>query len=265
MTRRLIGTGLAALACAALGGTALAAPASGGRHLPYFSLMNERVAVKRLPLDLRIWFGGGLRGSVPSSGPAKGWPVWFGEIERPKMTILAAGNGRWVCEAEVPKDEMLGGGGGCTSLGASRELFNLSVRSCGKGRPRHFRITALVPNGVTGLAIEKSDGTTGRTVPVIENTVAFTVGRENIALHGVGNGAAERLERNLPLASVGGDRRAGCSGYSFFEEGSGGWSSPASRVGWTPVTAKIVMPIAAEMTEPPRMPSLAAPTRRGSS
>jgi hypothetical protein len=221
--RRLIGASLAVLVCAACAGTALAAPASGGRHLPYFSLMNQRVAVKKLPLGLRIWFGGIPEGGTLSSGRAKGGPVWFGEVERPKMTILAAGNSRWVCDLEQPKDEMLGGGGSCSTLGASRELFNLSVRSCGKGPPRHFRITGLVPNGVTGLEVEKADGTAGRTVPVVENTVAFTVGREDFTLHGVGNPAAERLERPMPLGGLSGfgDQRGGCAGYTFMEEEGG--------------------------------------------
>lgn len=221
--RRLIGAALAVLVCAAFAGTALAAPAAGGRHLPYFSLMNERVAVKKLPLDLRIWFGGIPEGGTLSSGRAHGRPVWSGKVERPKMTILAAGNSRWVCETDQPKNEMLGGGGGCTTLGASRELFNLNVRSCGKGPPRQFRITGLVPNGVTGLEVEKADGTVGRTVPVIENTVAFTVGREDFTLRGVGDPAAERLERPMPLGRLSGfgDHRGGCAGYTFMEEGGG--------------------------------------------
>lgn len=137
----------------------------------------------------------------------------------------------------------------------------------GIGPPRRYRITGLVPNGVTGLKVERADGTVGRTVPVIENTVAFTVGREDFTLRGVGDPAAERLERPMPLGGLSGfgDRRGGCAGYTLMEE-EGGWSGAAStRVGWTPVAAKIVMPITAETTEPPRMPSLAAPISRGSS
>jgi hypothetical protein len=55
-------------------------------------------------------------------------------------------------------------------------------------------------------------------VPVIENTVAFTIGRENIALRGVADAGAEGLERTLPLADAArtGDGRAGCTSYSFF-------------------------------------------------
>jgi hypothetical protein len=151
-------------------------------------------------------------------------PVWFGEVQRPSATIELAGNRHVVCQWEEPADELKGGSGGtCSTSQAARELSDLSVGSCGKGPARHFRIHALVPDGVTGLAIEKEDGTIGRTVPVIENTVAFTLGRENVALHGVGNTAAEGLERNLPLAEVGGgDGRAGCASYDFFEAKSGG-------------------------------------------
>jgi hypothetical protein len=218
-SRRLIAAGLVVTACAVVGGTALAAPASGGRHLPYFSVMNERVAIRRLPLELRISFGHLPGVKALSSRQVKRGPVWFGEVERPKTTILAAGNGRWVCETEQPKDELLGGGGGCTTLGASRELFNLDVTSCGKGPARRFRIAGLVPNGVTGLEIEKADGTVGRTVPVIENTVAFTVGREDITLRGVGDAAAGGVERRVPLGqgSLPGGNRAGCVSFIWAE------------------------------------------------
>jgi hypothetical protein len=217
--RRLIAVGLVVLACAAVGGTALAAPASGGRHLPYFSLMDERVAIRQLPVDLRVFFGRipGVK-DLGFGRPTRG-PVWFGEVERPNATILAAGTRRWVCETEQPADEAGGGGGGCTTLAATRELFGLNVSSCGKGPARHFRIHGLVPNGMTGLAIEKADGTTGRTVPAVENTVAFTIGREDVTLRGVGDAAAERIERPLPLAHLAelGASRPDCSSYVFAE------------------------------------------------
>jgi hypothetical protein len=58
-------------------------------------------------------------------------------------------------------------------------------------------------------------------VPVIDNTFAFTIGRENFILHGSGDPAAEKLERNLPLAQTaeefGGNEEAGCSSYFFAE------------------------------------------------
>jgi hypothetical protein len=147
-------------------------------------------------------------------------PVWFGEVERPSATIELVGNRRLVCQWEQPADEFKRGGGGtCSTPQGARELADLSIGSCGKGPPRHFRIHALVPDGVTGLAIEKEDGTIGRTVPVLGNTVAFTIGRENFTMHGVGDAAAERLERRLPLAEVGGGGRGGCSyAYTFAEE-----------------------------------------------
>jgi hypothetical protein len=212
--------GLAALACVCVAATANAAPVSGGRHFPHFSVMSERVPVKQLPLEVRLLFEGpgrekGFGFPKPSHGK-----VWFGEVERPNATITAVANGHWICDFETPKDEFSSGGeGGCTKLGDAMELGLLDVGSCGKGPPRHFRVHALVPDGVTGLEIEKSDGTIGRTVPAIENTVAFKIGREDFTLHGVGDAAAEGLERNLPLARAGdaGGNRAGCSFYTFAE------------------------------------------------
>lgn len=221
--RRLVAAGLTLVMCAAVAGTALAAPASGGRHFPHFSLMNERVAVKKLPREVR-WLVEGPPGAKGFGIPHLGHgPVWFGEVERPNATIAAAGEGRWICQSELPNDGAVGGSSDCTTLAAAREFGLLDISSCGKGRPTHFRVYALLPDGVTAVEVEKEDGTIGRTVPVIENTVAFTIGRENFALRGVGDAAAEALERNLPLADVtGGDGRAGCTSYSFMEAKSGG-------------------------------------------
>jgi hypothetical protein len=225
--RRLIVVGLVALACAGIVGTAAATPASGGRHLPHFSAMDRRVAISKLPFEMRLLLRGldglkGLKGHDFGIHAMRG-PVWFGEVERPNSTIALAGNRRTICETEQPNGEAAGGGGGgCTTASAARELLDFSIGSCGKGPPRHFRIHALVPDGVTGLAIEMEDGAIGRTVPVLDNTVAFTVGRENFTMHGVGDAAAEHLERRLTLAETGGAGRGGCSFYAFAEEkGSG--------------------------------------------
>jgi hypothetical protein len=216
MRRRLIGAGLIVLACAALGGTALAAPAGGGRHFPHFSLLNERVAVKKLPLGVRLM--------VRAPGRARGFgllrpdhgSVWFGEVERPNATITAVGQGKAVCAFEESNGEAGGGGGECTTMSGARELGLVHVGSCGRQSGRHFRISGLVPDGVTGLALEKGDGTVGRTVPVLENTFAFTVGHEDITLRGVGDPAAEGLERILPLGHVAkGGGRGDCSFYAF--------------------------------------------------
>ncbi|MBS1843085.1 MAG: hypothetical protein JST53_01595 [Actinobacteria bacterium] len=220
--RRIVAAGMIVLACAVGVGTAFAAPVGGGKHFPHFGLLDERVAVKALPPELRIFVApAGTKGFglLPHSGHG---PVWFGEVERPNATLAAVARGHWICQFELQKDGPGGGGGGCTSPGRAREFGLMSVSSCGKG-PRHFRVHALLPDGVTGVEIEKEDGTVGRTLPVIDNTIAFTVGRENIALHGVGDAAAEGLERNLPLATVhdlGG--RGGCSFYAFFEGRLGG-------------------------------------------
>lgn len=190
--------GLVALFCVGIVASAAASPASGG-HLPSFSLMNKRVATRKLPFGMRFSFeakhGFGLKHPIHG-------PVWFGEVERQGTTIVAAGVRRWVCEAEEPNSETGGGTGTCASLRAARELRMLSVQSSCGAHSRHFRITGLVPDGATGLEIEKEDGTMGRIVPVVENTVSFTVGREDITLHGVGDAAAESLEQQFPLGRL---------------------------------------------------------------
>jgi hypothetical protein len=210
---------VAVLACAALAGTAFAAPAGGGGHFSHFSLLGERVAVKKLPLELRFLVEG-PPGAKEFGDPHWGHgPVWFGQVERPGATFAAVAKGHWICQSEVQKGELGGGGSECTTLAAAREFGLLGVGSCGKGRPTHFHIRALLPDGVTGVEVEKEGGTVGRTVPVSENTVAFDVGRENVVLRGVGDAAAEALERTLPLARAGlhGDNRPGCSFYAFAE------------------------------------------------
>jgi hypothetical protein len=211
---------MATLACAVFVGSALAAPATGGRHFPHFSLLSQHVAVKKLPPELRFMVEGppGAKGfGSPLRGPG---PVWFGQVERPGATFAAVAKGHWICQYELPKDELRGGGGStCATPAAAREFGLLDVGSCGKGPPRQFRVHALLPDGVSRVEIVKEDGKVGRALPVIENTIAFTIGRENVVVRGGGGVAAEGLERNLPLADASklGDNRGGCSFYAFAE------------------------------------------------
>jgi hypothetical protein len=213
--RRGVAVVLAAIACAALVGSAAAAPASGGRHMPYVSLMNERVAIKKLPFLLRFAFrefgGHGLRGRRP---PKHG-PVWFGEAKRQGATSQVAGSKHWLCDFELPAGEAGGGGGSCATLADVRRMDELSIGSCDGSH--QFRIDGLAPNGVTAVEVERSDGKITRTIPVVDNIIAFSIGHVNITLRGVGDPAAERLERNLPLGGPSGSSRGGCSGYVFTE------------------------------------------------
>jgi hypothetical protein len=206
---------LVAFVCAVLVGSAGAASAGGG-HLPFFSLMDKKVAVSKLPFELRISLQG-----FPGSHrrPRIRGPVWFGEVQRSGVIVSAAGTRRQICTWESRDGGRDGGSGGCNTPKAVRELRDFSVSSCGKGPPRHFRISTLVPNGVAGLEIQREDGSIGRTVPVVDNTVAFTIGREDFTMQGVGDAAAERLERSLPLAAVdeAADKRPGCTSYFFAE------------------------------------------------
>jgi hypothetical protein len=216
--RRALVLALATLACAALVGSAAAAPASGGRHLPDISLMNERVAIKKLPFPLRIAFRPFGRHRDEFRGPPKHGPVWFGEVERHGVTIQAAGTKRWICAFELPHGEAGGGGGSCTSLAEIRTLTGLSsVFSCGASQ--RYRISGLAPNGVTGLQVERAGGRITRTIPIVDNTFAFSIGHVDVTLHGVGDAAAERIERSLPLAghSGFGGHGGGCTGYAFTE------------------------------------------------
>jgi hypothetical protein len=214
--RRGVAIGFAALACAALVGSAAAAPASGGRHLPGISLLNERVAIKGLPFPLRLAFRAFGGGRVLGPGAPKRGPVWFGEVHRPHATIEAAGTKRWICDFELPDDELGDGGGNCTPLAEIRNLSELStVFSCNGSR--RFRVHGLVPDGVTGLEVERAGGKVTRTIPVVDNTFAFSIGHVDVTLRGVGDGAAERLEHQLPLARPNASRGGDCSGYAFTE------------------------------------------------
>lgn len=206
--------GLALIACGAL----VAPAAADGGHLPGFSVADQRVAISKLPEGLDFTFGGipGVKGAgLPHAGHG---PVWFGEVQRPQRTIYVAGNGQWVCASETRPGEGIGGTS-CTSPATAREFGLIDVGACSKGPPRHFRVYALVPDGVEAVEVEKG-GAVRRTLPVIDNTIAFTVGREDIVLHPIGDPTAEGFERSLPLAGVGelgGDGQAGCSSYFFFE------------------------------------------------
>jgi hypothetical protein len=213
--RRGLLAAFGAIACAVLAGTATAAPASGGGHLPDFSLLNERVAIKKLPFPMRLSFRiSAHAGSHLPHAPKHG-PVWFGEVKRPGVTIQAAGTSRWLCDFEFERSELGDGGGSCTTLASVRRLAGLSVESCNGSH--QFRIHGLAPNGVTGLALERSDGKITRTIPIVDNTFSFSVGHVNLTLRGVGDAAAERLERHLPLGGSSGSSRGGCSSYVFAE------------------------------------------------
>jgi hypothetical protein len=223
--RRVIAAGLAGLSCAAIGVARVPAQAGEGAHYPQFSLLDKKVLVTDLPKQTRWLIAGppGAKGFgfFPHLGHG---PIWFGQVEQPNATIVAAAKGHLICQFELPKNGLVGPSGVCVPSGYAREFGSVHVGSCGKGRPTHFRIHALVPDGVTGVAVEREDGTIGHTVPVIENTVAFTIGRENIVLRGVGDAGAEDLQRKLPLADAAraGDDRAGCTSYSFFEAATEG-------------------------------------------
>ncbi len=220
---RLSGVVMAALACVVLAGTAFATPATGGRHFPHFSLLGERIAVKKLPPEVRLMVApGGVKDfAFPRLHPG---PVWFGQVARPGTTLAAVAQGHWICQYELPNGEVGGGGGGCTTTGYASRSGMFQIRYCARGRPRHFRISGLLPDGVTALTVEREDGTVGRTVPVSDNTAAFTIGRENIVLRGVGNATAESIERNYPLAAASKDSggSAGCGGFVFAESRSTG-------------------------------------------
>jgi hypothetical protein len=212
--RRVCLVGLAILACAALAGGAEAAPASGGRHMPGLSLMNERVAIKKLPFLLRLSFRHFGAHGLPGRRPPKHGPVWFGEAKRQGATFQVAGTKHWLCDFELPKGEVGGGGGSCASLADVRRMDELSIDSCNGSHK--FRVQGLAPNGVTGVEVERSDGRITRTIPVVDNVLAFSVGHVDITLHGVGDAAAEAIEHNLPLAGPS-SSRGGCSGYVFTE------------------------------------------------
>jgi hypothetical protein len=213
--RRACLVSLAALVCAALVGTAVAAPASGGRHMPGLSLMNERVAIKKLPFLLRFSFRQFGRHGLGGRRPPKHGPVWFGEAKRQGATFQVAGTKHWLCDFEMPGGEVGGGGGSCATLADVRRMDELSIDSCGGSHK--FRVSGLAPNGVTGIEVERSDGKITRTIPVVDNIIAFSIGHVDITLHGVGDAAAESIERNLPLGGPSGGSRGGCSRYAFTE------------------------------------------------
>ena len=195
--RVLLG-GIAALLSAALVSTAVAAPTSGGRHLSGFGLLNERVAIKKLPFSMRLSFQH-LHGFGNGHSKVHG-PVWFGEVKRPGSTIVAAGVKGWVCD-EIERTAANGSGSGagsCMPLAEARELQMLSLSQSCFGSHVHARVAGLVPDVVTGLELVKKGGAVARTVPVLENTVSFPVGNETVLLRGAGDTAAEELEWRVP-------------------------------------------------------------------
>jgi hypothetical protein len=217
---RLVVAGVVGLLCAGAVGSAAAAPAGGGRHLPHLSLLNERVAIKKLPFMLRLAFPELGRNGPLGRRPPKHGPVWFGESKQQGATFQVAGTKHWLCDFEIEGGEAGGGGGSCATLADVRRMDELSIDSCNGSHK--FRVQGLAPNGVTGVEVERSDGSITRTIPIVDNILAFSIGHVDVTLHGVGDAAAERLERRLPLGGPsGGGGRGGCSGYAFTEVKSG--------------------------------------------
>jgi hypothetical protein len=105
------------------------------------------------------------------------------------------------------------GSGRCTVLAAARELQMLEVSENCHGK--QIRVSGLVPNGVTGLAIESASGKVEGTEPVIENTVDFPVRSKAFVLRGVGTPAAEKLEWGIPVDSLRRLRVSNCIGGTF--------------------------------------------------
>jgi hypothetical protein len=223
------------LLCAVLAGAATAAPASGGRHLPGFSLLNKRVAIKKLPPSMRFSFQR-VHG-LGSGHPKVRGPVWFGEVTRPGSTIVAAGVKGWVCD-DVERQAADGtgsGSGSCMPLAEARELQMLTLSESCFGSHGGARISGLVPDGVTGLEVVEKGGTVARTVPVVDNAVSFPVGDGTILLRAAGGAAAEGLEWRVPSFGSGApgkvkDRRtSSCIGTTFGVVGAAAGPLSAGR------------------------------------
>lgn len=191
-----------------------AAPKDGsGGHLPHFNLLTERVAVAKLPFELRF----PLRMRFPHARSA----VRFGEAGLPDSTITAAGNRRNICVSERPKGNH-GASGTCSDLARALETGITTVSSCSEGGPLEFRIAGIVPNGIESLGVERhGDGKIEETTPVVDNAFSVSLRPVGVVLHGIGDSAAEHFELKYPLAGFAhlarGDRGSGCSSFTFAE------------------------------------------------
>jgi hypothetical protein len=185
---------------------------SGG-HLPHFNLLAKRVAVAKLPFELRF----SLRTRFPHAHSA----VRFGEAVLPDSTITAAGNRRQICVFERPKGNH-GGSGTCSDLAQALEMGITTVSSCREDGPLEFRIAGIVPNGIESLGVERhEDGKIEETIPVVDNAFSVSLRPVGVILHGIGGGSAEDLNLKYPLAGFARlarhDRRGGCASFSFAE------------------------------------------------
>jgi hypothetical protein len=129
--------------------------------------------------------------------------------------VAVAGTKHWLCDFELPAGEIGGGGGACTTLAGVHRLDDILPFSCGGSH--RFRLRGLVPDGVTGLKVERADGRITRTIPVTDNFFAFSIGHVDFTLRGVGDAVAEEIERSLPLAGSSVSPRDSCGGYAFTE------------------------------------------------
>ncbi len=198
-------------------GSAAAAPASGGRHMPGVSLMNERVAIKKLPFLSALLIPPVRRSRHPR--PARRRSTVRSGSAKPNAkgaTFQVAGTKHWLCDFELPAGEVGGGGGSCATLADVRRMDELSIDSCdGSHQLPH-----------PGPGPERRHRRRGRTLRRLDH--AHDPGRRQhprLLDRPRGRHPARRRRRgrgthrtqSLPLAGPSGSSRGGCFGYVFTE------------------------------------------------
>ena len=165
---RQIADGLVSLATRPAAGRRC--PPHGGRHLPSFS-SERRVALKKLPPEVRSSFVAGPPG-------AKGFGAFSHFRPRPGLVRRSRtaerddlGGRRTVIGSASPNSRRTNPAGAAAAaprLPDARELrVAPRLAPAAKGVRAHFRINALLPDGVAAARESKrQDGTIGRTVPV---------------------------------------------------------------------------------------------------
>jgi hypothetical protein len=157
------------------------------RHVSHFSLLHHRVGLPHLPYALRFGLSQWLSEGTPRN--LRGGTVHLPE----EVVIYGVGSPEVACMSLKSGGWPLGGGGvrrplsNCASMADARRK-GVSIVSSSSCPSRRFRISGLVPNGITNVGIGRYDtGEIEEVVPVKSN--AFTLLLQSpvgVVLHGIG-------------------------------------------------------------------------------
>ena len=172
------------------------------KHLPHFNLLSHPVGIPHLSRDLQY----GLSPWLPPIDPPvkvrplklRGGTAHFGEVE-----VYGVGSLQTVCirvsgERSLNRPGPPGRRSACAPVSSALKRGIAILSSC-RGVRSGVMVTGLVPNGISGLGVERGgSGVIEEVIPVKNNAFVAPIERVAVALHGMGS-SGEGFEMKFPL------------------------------------------------------------------